>query len=72
MILATFLIPVSSSTSLFRAWILVSPFSIPPVTGCQNPPVFDVLFSSRYCISLFIFLNRMAWICIGSLTSERD
>ena len=44
MILVMFLIPVSSCISLFRAWILVSPCSMPPVTGCQNLPMLDVLF----------------------------
>jgi len=72
MILATFLIPVSSSTSLFKAWILVSPFSMPPVTGCQNPPVSEILFRSRYCIFVLVFLYRMTWICIGNLMPERD
>ena len=67
MILVGFLIPVSSCISLFRAWVLVSPFSMPPVMGCQNPPLSDILFRSRYCISPLVFLNRMAWTCIGNL-----
>ena len=60
MILVRFLIPVSSCISLFRAWVLVSPFSMPPVTGCQNPPRFDILFRSKYCVSVLVFLYRMA------------
>jgi hypothetical protein len=71
MVLATFLIPVSSSTSLFKAWILVSPSSMPPVTGCQNLPMLDILFRSKYWVSLLIFLNRMAWVCIGNLMPEK-
>ena len=62
MILVRFLIPVSSCISLFRAWVLVSPSSMPPVTGCQNLPMPDILFRSKYRVSLLIFLNRMARI----------
>jgi len=46
---------------------LVSPFSMPPVMGCQNFPVVDVLFSSRYCVFVLVFLYRMAWTCTGNL-----
>ena len=71
MILGGFLIPVSSCISLFRAWVLVSPFSRPPVMGCQNPPVSDILFRSRYCIFWFVFLHRIALICIGNLMPRK-
>jgi len=71
MILVGFLIPVSSCISLFRAWVLVSPFSMPPVMGCQNFPVVDVLFSSRYCVFVLVFLYRMAWTCIGNLMPRK-
>jgi len=59
-ILAGFLIPVSSCISLFRAWVLVSPFCMPPVTGCQNAPRAGVLFSSRYSVFVLVFLYRTA------------
>jgi hypothetical protein len=71
MILVGFLIPVSSCISLFRAWVLVSSFSMPPVMGCQNPPVVDVLFSSRYCVFVLVFLYRMAWTCTGNLMPRK-
>jgi len=71
MISVGFLIPVSSCISLFRAWVLVSPFSMPPVMGCQNPPVSDILFNSRYCIFVLVFLYRMAWTCTGNLIIEK-
>ena len=71
MILVMFLIPVSSCISLFKAWILVSPFSMPPVTGCQNFLRVDVLFSGGCCVFVLVFLYGMAWTCTGNLMSRK-